>query len=111
MGEVENIYKKIRRKYGLSKASMSKVLGFGVNQWRRYERGEIEPKDSHSLLIRLIMDPKSFLKMIDDNSGVLVRELGEAKHSRLRGRINELLHQYMRQEKRGYQEWVESLYR
>ena len=31
----------LRKRYGLSCASMSAILGFGPNQWRLYEQGEV----------------------------------------------------------------------
>jgi len=41
-----------RKGVGLSAAVMSKVLGFGPNQWARYEQGEV-PSRSNGLLLRL----------------------------------------------------------
>ena len=31
----------IRKNYGISASKMSKLLGFGINQWRLYEAGEV----------------------------------------------------------------------
>ena len=38
----------IRKRYGLSSSKMSLILGFGANQYRRYERsaGRISPRTS-----------------------------------------------------------------
>ncbi len=35
---------------------MSKLLGFGINQYRLYEEGEL-PTGSNLLLLRLLVDP------------------------------------------------------
>lgn len=105
-----NIYEKIRKKYGLSRLSMSKVLGFGVNQWRRYEAGEIEPKDSHALLIGVVQDPKSFRKMLLRHEEVLNRELGNKKFVRLLGMVDKMLGEFEKKSELSYQEWVEELY-
>ena len=50
----------IRERYGISAAKMSSILGFGANQWRLYEAGEV-PSVSNGRMIRSIMDPGVFL--------------------------------------------------
>lgn len=61
---VEEI-KDIRKKYGLPANKMSAVFGFGVNQWRLYEEGEI-PSSSNSLLIHSAKHPQFFLRMLQE---------------------------------------------
>ena len=66
---VEQVYGPYRQRYGipapheltmfrksvdLSAAVMSKLLGFGPNQWTRYEQGEV-PNRSNGLLLRLAL--------------------------------------------------------
>jgi len=53
----------IRKKYGLSAAKMSEILGFGANVYRNYETGEI-PSQSNARLIQLAKDPKEFKQLI-----------------------------------------------
>ena len=38
--------KAIREKYGLSYAQITKIVGFGQNQWRQYENGQV-PSESN----------------------------------------------------------------
>lgn len=54
----------VREKYALSAAAMSKILGFGPNQWRRYEQEEI-PSVSNGRMIRSIMNPKVMMDMVE----------------------------------------------
>lgn len=49
----------VREYYGISAAKMSSILGFGTNQWRLYEMGEV-PSVSNGRMIRSIMDPEVF---------------------------------------------------
>lgn len=108
---MDNIYKKIRLKYGLSKLGMSKVLGFGVNQWRLYEDGRTEPKDSHALLIEMVKDPKSMLNLMDRHEVVLRRELGDLKYARVQDRAAEMVGEFEKLSDASYREWVEKLYK
>lgn len=54
----------IRKKYQLSAAKMSEILGFGPNGYRQYEGGEV-PNQSNAKLIQLADDPHEFKKLID----------------------------------------------
>jgi hypothetical protein len=67
----------LRRKYGLPAAKMSAILGFGINQWRSYEDGEV-PSVSNGRMIRSIMNPSVFLNVIDSAKHVL----GESDYKR-----------------------------
>lgn len=53
----------LRTRYGLSAAKMSSILGFGINQWRAYEDGEV-PSVSNGRMIRSIMNPSVFLSVL-----------------------------------------------
>ena len=54
----------IRKKYNLSAAKMSGILGFGANGYRQYEGGEV-PNQSNAKLIQLADDPHKFKKLVD----------------------------------------------
>lgn len=56
--------KKIRQKYGLSAAKMSKVMGMGPNSWRNYEGDEV-PSKVHANLIQMISDAENFREYIE----------------------------------------------
>ena len=59
--------KKIRQKYGLSAAKMSKIMGMGPNSWRNYEGDEI-PSKVHANLIQMISDAENFKEYIEKYS-------------------------------------------
>ncbi len=54
---------RLRKRYGLSAAKMSEVLGFGPNSYRNYEGGEV-PNMSNSRLIQLVEDAREFKKLL-----------------------------------------------
>ena len=59
----------IRMKYRVSAAKMSRILGFGANQYRLYENGEM-PSLSNARLITLISEKDNFarLKALEEDS-------------------------------------------
>ena len=52
----------LRKTYKLSAAKMSSILGFGTNQYRLYEAGEL-PNESNGKMIRAAMNPDLFLDL------------------------------------------------
>lgn len=60
----------IRERYGISATKMAQILGFGVNQWRLYEAGEV-PSVSNGRMIRSIMNPLVFLEMVNSSKSIL----------------------------------------
>lgn len=54
----------LRESYNLSAQKMSLLLGFGENQWRKYEQGEI-PNVSNGRLIRTAMNPRMMLDLVE----------------------------------------------
>lgn len=55
--------KNVRKKYDLSAAKMSEVLGFGTNIYRNYEAGEM-PSVANGRLIRMAEDVEEFRKLL-----------------------------------------------
>ena len=53
----------LRERYGVSAAKMSLILGFGANQYRLYEDGEV-PSESNGKMIRSAMNPKVFMDLV-----------------------------------------------
>ena len=53
----------LRERYGLSASKMSVILGFGANQYRLYEMGEV-PSESNGKMIRGAMNPQVFLDLV-----------------------------------------------
>jgi putative zinc finger/helix-turn-helix YgiT family protein len=56
----------IRETYGLTQTKMSELLGFGPNQYRLYENGEM-PSSANAMLLRLLLRPKTFKNIILEN--------------------------------------------
>lgn len=105
-----NIYGKIRTRYGISKRMMSRLLGFGVNQWRLYEEGSSTPKDTHAIMINVVKDPRMFRKLFTDNERFMRLELGDTMYERLVGKVDDVLKDYKYKTDKWYQDWVNSLY-
>ena len=69
----------LRERYGLSAQKMALILGFGENQWRKYEQEEV-PSVSNGRVIRSAMNPKVMLDFVESARGVLtVKEYEAAK--------------------------------
>ena len=76
----------VRSRYGLSAAKMSLILGFGINQWRAYEDGEV-PSVSNGRMIRSITNPAMFLNILDSAKYVL----GDTEYAKIQARVQELI--------------------
>lgn len=57
----------IRKQYGISSKKMSEILGFGINQYRLYENGEI-PNQSNGHLIKSCANISTFMNLVEDSS-------------------------------------------
>ena len=64
-----------RSKYGLSATKMSEILGFGVNTYRNYEKGEV-PQASNAKLIKLAENPSEFKRLVEISDVFDKEELG-----------------------------------
>lgn len=58
--------KSIRERYGFSYVQMSRLMGFGINQWKQYEEGTV-PSESNARLISTARS-KSGMRMLLENS-------------------------------------------
>jgi transcriptional regulator NrdR family protein/uncharacterized phage-associated protein len=54
----------IREKYNLSAAKMSEIIGFGTNQYRLYESGDV-PSESQGALLGMILKVDNFIDLIN----------------------------------------------
>ncbi len=63
----------ILNKYEISALKMSKILGFGDNQYLKYTKGEI-PSVSNGRMISMVADVKEFKKMVNAASNELTLE-------------------------------------
>jgi len=55
--------REVREQYGVSASKMSTILGFGTNQYRLYETGEV-PSVANGRLILAIKEPDDFIKQV-----------------------------------------------
>ena len=76
----------LREKYGLSATKMSAILGFGVNQYRLYEMGEV-PSESNGKLIRSAMNPRTFLDLVNNSR----HQLTDREYAKITARVQEVL--------------------
>lgn len=75
-----------KEKYGLTSASFSNILGFGVNQFSNYEKGEV-PNESNGNLLSLAMDTEEILKLLERR-----KELFSAnQYNRISNRLREII--------------------
>lgn len=69
----------IRKQYGLSAAKMAQILGFGINQYRMYEDGEV-PSVSNARTIIAAREKEVFLSFIESSK----EEMSEQEYLRVR---------------------------
>ncbi|MBR6189925.1 MAG: DUF4065 domain-containing protein [Prevotella sp.] len=65
--------KRIRQHYGLSATKMSEILGFGENQYRLYENGDM-PSEANGKVLMLIMNPEIFRVFVVNARGQFSEE-------------------------------------
>lgn len=58
--------KKTRSKYGLPAIKMARILGWGDNQYRLYENGDV-PSQAHGKTLAMIRVPQFFLDYVDNS--------------------------------------------
>ncbi|WP_373134233.1 type II toxin-antitoxin system antitoxin SocA domain-containing protein [Barnesiella intestinihominis] len=76
--------KEIRGHYALSALKMSRILGFGDNQYRLYENGEI-PNVANGRVLKAIQSPKTFETFVDAAKNILSDE----EYAKIKKRIEE----------------------
>lgn len=78
--------KSIREQYGVSALKMSKILGFGSNQYRKYEEGEI-PSVSNGRMIETLKDPITFRDLFKRSDSIFATN----ERKRIEKNIEELI--------------------
>lgn len=73
----------IRQHYGLSAAKMSQILGFGINQYRMYEDGEV-PSVSNARTIIAAREKDVFLSFVEAAKS----EMSEQEFLRVLAKVN-----------------------
>lgn len=72
----------LRKHYGLSAAKMSQILGFGINQYRMYEDGEV-PSISNARVIIAAREKEVFMSFLEASKS----EMSEAEFSRIKSKV------------------------
>lgn len=78
----------LRNRYGLSAAKMSTILGFGINQYRLYELGEV-PSESNGKMIRSAMNPRVFLDLVNTSK----HHLSDREYQKITTHVKEVIDQ------------------
>ena len=72
----------MREGYGLNYTQMSRVLGFGINQLKNYEEGQV-PSESNGKMLRIASDPLTMMNLLE-----LSREdFSESEFERIKAKI------------------------
>lgn len=72
----------IREHYGLSAAKMAQILGFGINQYRIYEDGEV-PSVSNARTITAAREKDIFMSFVEASKS----EMNEQEYLRIRKKV------------------------
>src|SRR4030043_786777 len=72
-----------RKKFGLTQNEMSRLLGWGGATLSRYENGALQD-ETHEKALRLAMEPRNLLKLIESPSNVLPEEKRDRLIKKLR---------------------------
>ncbi len=81
----------IREHYGLSAAKMAQILGFGINQYRMYEDGEV-PSISNARTIIAACEKAVFMSFIEASKP----EMGEQEFLRIKKKVDAVEGDYKR---------------
>lgn len=76
----------LRERYGVSATKMAMILGFGTNQYRLYEMGEV-PSESNGKMIRSAMTPQVFLDLVRSTRS----QLTDKEYAKIITRVDEVI--------------------
>lgn len=74
--------KAMREEYGFNYSQMSRILGFGVNQLKNYEGGQV-PSESNGKMLRLASDPSTMMCLLE----ISVNEFSTSEYERIKKKI------------------------
>lgn len=74
--------KDIRKRYELNYTQMSRLLGFGINQLKNYEEGQV-PSESNGKMLKIISNPLTMMNLLEMSSN----EFSKAEYERIRKTI------------------------
>lgn len=73
----------LRRHYGLSAAKMAQILGFGINQYRMYEDGEV-PSISNARVIIASREKAVFMSFLEASKA----DMSESEYNRIKSKVD-----------------------
>ena len=79
--------KNVRQHYGLNYQQITKILGFGINQYAQYEKGQI-PSESNGKLLSAIMNQQFMLHLLEDSRA----EFSEDEYAKVLQSITSSVH-------------------
>lgn len=88
----------LRKRYNLSTARMSFILGMGTNQYRLYEQGEV-PNISNGRMIRSAMNPTVMYELVKS----MEHTMPAADYARIHVKVSNVYHQYKTDEQECYE--------
>lgn len=94
---------KLRNTYGLSASMMSKILGFGTNSYRNYEKGEVPSLANANLINTVLNSIMNFKLLVDLNN-----DLNKEEKAKILKRINVVSDNY--RENKDDRKYVEILF-
>lgn len=56
--------KSLRESYGLSRTQLSRMLGFGINQLKNYEDGQV-PSESNGKMLKIVSNPLTMMNLLE----------------------------------------------
>lgn len=56
--------KALRESYGLNRAQLSRMLGFGINQLKNYEDGQV-PSESNGKMLKIASHPLTMMSLLE----------------------------------------------
>lgn len=74
--------KALRTGYGLNYSQFSRLLGFGPNQLKNYEEGQV-PSESNGKMLSLVADPLTMMRLLE----ISRNEFSEAEYQRIKQKI------------------------
>ena len=74
--------KKIREGYGLNRTQLAHLLGFGINQLKNYEDGQV-PSESNGKMLRLASNPLTLMALLD----ISRNEFSTSEYERMKAKI------------------------
>ena len=74
--------KALRENYGLNRTQLSRMLGFGINQLKNYEDGQV-PSESNGKMLRIVSNPLTMMALLE----ISLNEFPASEFNRVKGKI------------------------